>query len=393
MAREQRTGAKDQDPSRFDPWSGNRFGGARFFAASTLLHVGLLLLFATLSFTVVKTVEKINVKVVEPEAVGVQESEGANSLEDYAGLLEVARAPTRQAQRPAGPVIRDVRAPRVPAIGGIGPKLGAGPRVDLNAATLALGGGGGGGGAAGGVGTLGGGFGDYVGGLRKVGLDLALVIDTTESMQFVIDEVKRHATALVENLQRMVPTARIGVVAYRDKGDEYVTKWSDLSFKTDKLRSFIGNISAAGGGDWEEAVLDGVDAAVHELSWRKKSKKIIILIGGSPPHPEDVADLERLIKKFRDDGGSLSTIDVTDHLHLSFNRELWHSLYGNKPFVPPPKPEFYQQVTASYGELAKDGGGELVQLADDKKLIRDVLVLTFGSRWKVEMAKHLKELS
>ena len=99
------------------------------------------------------------------------------------------------------------------------------------------------------------------------------------------------------------------------------------------------------------------------------------------------------MRKFRQEGGSLSTIDVTDHLHLSFNRELWHSLHGNAPFKPPPKPEFYQQVTAIYGGLAKDGGGELVQLDDDKKLIRDVLVLTFGSRWKTEMAKHLKELS
>jgi hypothetical protein len=390
MARAQQTGTEGEDPSRFDPWSGHHFGGARFFAASTIIHVGLLVLFATISFTVYRTVEKIEVKIVEPEQVGVEESQGAASLEDYAGLLEVAKAPTRQAQRPAGPVVRDVRAPRMPSLGGIGPKLGTAPTTDVSSATLALGGGVGGGG----VGTLGGGFGDYVGGLRKVGLDLALVIDTTESMQFVIDEVKAHATALVENLQRMVPTARIGVVVYRDQGDEYVTKWSDLSFKTEKLRAFISNIRAAGGGDWEEAVLDGVDAAVHELSWRKKSKKIIVLIGGSPPHPEDVAPLGRLVKKFRDDGGSLSTIDVTDHLHLSFNRELWHSLYGNnKPFEPPPKPEFYKQVAATYGELAKDGGGELVELSDDKTLIRDVLVLTFGSRWKVEMAKHLKELS
>ena len=191
----------------------------------------------------------------------------------------------------------------------------------------------------------------------------------------------------------MVPTARIGVVVYRDQGDEYVVKWSDLSFKTEKLRSFISNITAAGGGDWEEAVLEGVDAAIHELNWRKKSKKIIVLIGGSPPHPDDVKPLEQMVRKFRQDGGSLSTVDVTDYLHLSFNRELWHSLYGDKPFVPPPKPDFYKQVTDVYGDLAKDGGGELIQLADDKKLIRDVLVLTFGSRWQVEMAKHLKELS
>jgi hypothetical protein len=197
----------------------------------------------------------------------------------------------------------------------------------------------------------------------------------------------------VENLQRLVPTARIGVVVYRDHGDEYVTKWSDLSFKTDKLRSFISHITAEGGGDWEEAVLEGVDSAIHELSWRKKSKKIIIVIGGSPPHPQDVQPLEQLVRQFHNDGGSLSTVDVTDYLHLEFNRQLWHSLYGNKPFEPPPKPDFYKDVTAVYGTLAKDGGGELIELADDKKLIRDVLVLTFGSRWQVEMAKHLKELS
>ena len=389
MSGERPSDADDKDASRFDPWSSSSaYGGARFFAVSTLVHVGILLLLATISFTVIKTVEKINVKIVD-ETVGTEESEGAPSMEDDAGLLDVTRAPRRQAARPAGPVVRDVRAPRVPSLGGIGPKLGRGPAIDVSSASLSLGGGGG----SGGIGGLGGGFGDYVGGLRKVGLDLVLVIDTTESMQFVIDEVKANATRLVESIQHMVPTSRVGVVVYRDKGDEYVVKWSDLSFKTDKLRSFIGNITASGGGDWEEAVLDGVDAAVHELSWRKKSKKIIVLIGGSPPHPEDVQPLESLVRKFRADGGSLSTIDVTDHLHLAFNRELWKSLHGNAPFQAPAKPAFYGQVTKVYGDLARDGGGDLVQLADDKALIRDVLVLTFGSRWKVEMAQHLKELS
>jgi hypothetical protein len=378
---EERPPGAEPDPSRFDPWSGNQYGGARFFAVSTAAHVVLLLILAGISLTVIRTVEKINVKI---EEVGV-EAEGAPSLEDYAGLLEVTRAPRRDAQRPQGPVVRNVRAPQVPSLASIGPKLGRGPTVDLNTAALSLGGGG--------VGGLGGSFGDYVGGLRKVGLDLVLVIDTTESMQFVIDEVKQHAAALVRSIQRMVPTSRIGIVVYRDQGDEYVVKWSDLSFKTDKLTSFIATITASGGGDWEEAVLEGVDAAVNELSWRKKSKKIIILIGGSPPHPEDVQPLETLVGEFRRDGGTLSTIDVTDHLHLSFNRALWKSLHGNKPFQAPPKPEFYQQVTGVYGDLAKDGGGDLVRLDDDKKLIRDVLILTFGSRWKVEMAQHLKELS
>jgi hypothetical protein len=375
---------QELDPARYDPWSGQRFAGVQWFAASGVIHAALLVLLATVTLTVIRKTELIPVKVVEPE-IGPEEFDGAPSLEDLAGLLEVAPAPRRQASRPRGPVVRNVRAPQMPKIGGIGPKLGRGPKVDLNASNLALG--------SGGVGGLGGNFGDYVGGLRKVGLDLVLVIDTTESMQFVIGEVKERLAALVAAIQRMVPTSRVGIVVYRDQGDEYVVKWSDLSFRTDKLQGFLSNITAKGGGDWEEAVLDGLDAAVNELTWRKKSKKIIVLVGGSPPHPEDVEATQAIVREFRASGGNLSAIDVTKHLHLEFNKALWRSLYPDKPFVAPEMPDFYRQVSEVYTTLAKEGGGELVQLAEEKKLIRDVIVLTFGSRWKIEMAKFMKELS
>jgi hypothetical protein len=371
------------DPAQFDPWSGKHFGGVRWIAASTLIHVGALVALATISLTVMRTVEKIEVKIVDE--VGVEEAYGAPSLEDLAGLLDVAPAPQRSAERPRGPVVRHLRAPTVPKIGGIGPKLGRGPKIDAVASNLSLG--------SGAVGGLGGSFGDYVGGLRKVGLDLVLVIDSTRSMQFVIDEVKQRLTNLVTAIQRMVPTSRIGIVVYRDQGDEYVVKWSDLSFRTEKLRSFLSDITASGGGDWEEAVFDGLDAAVNELTWRKKSRKIIVLVGGSPPHPEDLDPTHELVAAFRKEGGFLSAIDVTERLHVEFNKTLWRSLHGDKPFVAGEKPDFYQQVTDTYGDLAEEGGGELIQLTDDKKLIRDVLVLTFGSRWKIEMAKYLKELS
>ena len=97
MAAEDQRGTDEQDPTRFDPWSGHHFGGTRFFAASTVIHVLLLVVLGTLSFTVFKTLEKINVKIVDE--VGLEETDGEPSLEDYAGLLEVAKAPTRQAQR------------------------------------------------------------------------------------------------------------------------------------------------------------------------------------------------------------------------------------------------------------------------------------------------------
>ena len=170
---------------RHDPWSGNSRRPRRFFAASTAIHVGLLVLFATLTVTVVKTVEKIDVRIVDQ--VGVEESGGADSLEDFAGLLNVAQAPRRDAgaaarsagaqrARPAGAEDRRHRSEARPRTGG------RRRRVDQPVAS-----------ASNGIGGLGGNFGDYVGGLRKVGLDLVLVIDTTESMQFVIDEVKARA--------------------------------------------------------------------------------------------------------------------------------------------------------------------------------------------------------
>src|SRR5262249_36613054 len=157
------------------------------------------------------------------------------------------------------------------------------------------------------VGGLGGGFGDYVGGLRKVGLDVALVIDTTDSMQFVIDDVKKQLSQLVAAIQGMVPTSRIGVVVYRDKGDEYVVKWSDLSFHTEKLRDFLSHTNADGGGDFEEAVKEALESAVNDLKWRKESKKIIILVGGSPPHPWDVDDVHKIVRDFHRRGGYIST--------------------------------------------------------------------------------------
>jgi len=376
-----------QDPARFDPWSGRRFANASWFAASTVIHVVLLFVLATVSLTVLRKVEQVRVKIVdEPETI--DDWDGANSLQDIPGVLDVQAAPRRVA-RPGGPgpVVRNIRAPEMPKIGGFGPKLGRGPIIDASSAPLSFGSG------AGGIGGLGGGFGDYVGGLRRSGLDLVLVIDTTESMQFVIDEVKQRAQALVTAIQRMVPTSRIGVVVYRDHGDEYVVKWVDLSFRTEKLRDFLANIKAAGGGDWEEAVLEGLDAAINEMSWRKKSKRIIILIGGSPPHPQDMNQVTDVVEKFHADGGSLSAIDVTHELHEQFDRFMWKSLHGSQPYEPSPLPAFYQQVAQTYGVIAKDGGGDLVLLENDKKLIRDVLMLTFGSRWKVEMAKYLNELS
>jgi hypothetical protein len=244
------------------------------------------------------------------------------------------------------------------------------------------------------IGGIGGGFGDYVGGLRKVGLDVALVIDATDSMQFVIDSVKARLIKLITSLHAMVPTSRIGIVAYRDKGDEFVTKWVDLSFSTGKLQDFLTNLRAGGGGDWPEAVYDGLGAAVSDLNWRKKSKRIIILVPGSPPHPETVSNVLHLAQNFQAQGGALSVVDLADKMHEDFERALRRHNEGmtNVEFKPSPLPAFYQEFRNTMASIAQAGGGDFIPLTEDKALTREIIVMTFGSRWQTEMAKYLRDL-
>ena len=117
-------------------------------------------------------------------------------------------------------------------------------------------------------------------------------------------------------------TARIGAVAFRDRDDgktataprrseDFVVKWSDLTFNGKKVGTFLDGIVAEGGGDWEEAVKDGLETAMRQLKWRADAKKVIILVGSSPPHEQDLATIKRLVGDWRARGGVISTIDVS----------------------------------------------------------------------------------
>jgi hypothetical protein len=360
------------------------------FLFSTAFHAAILLLFATVSVTVVQQVQKIKVKILEPPAA-LEESavEGAPSLADIAGELRPKITQPRTAGSVAGPSggpkVANVRAPDMPRIG-VGPSIGAQPgSLDI---PLSLGGSG----LAGSGGPGGGGFGDMLGGLRKVGVDLVLLIDTTNSMQSVIDDVKNQARAFIANLQQMVPASRVAVVAYRDKGDEYVTKWVDFSFKTEKVQSFVANLRSDGGGDYPEAVYEAVDAAMTELSWRKTSRRILIIIGSSPPHAETMPALLKLVRDLKEKNGAIGAIDVTKRLHDEYERADWVAHGSVGAFVPTPMPGFYKDVSDTYSAITGQGGGELMALGEDKSLLRQVMILSFGTRWRVEMAKFMGKL-
>lgn len=119
-------------------------------------------------------------------------------------------------------------------------------------------------------------------------LDLAFLIDTTGSMGGEIEMVKKKTKDLVAKLAsgKPAPIVRVGLVAFRDRGDDYVTKVFPFSDNIDKVVKDITALSANGGGDTPEAVNQGLHAALNELSWTKdkKASKLLFLIGDAAPH-------------------------------------------------------------------------------------------------------------
>jgi hypothetical protein len=277
--------------------------------------------------------------------------------------------------------------------------LGSGVDLGSRFASAGAGVGGFGGGGGGGFGvSLGTSFGRYVSSLRQVGLDVALVVDATGSMQNVIDEMKRRLVDLTTTMQRLVPTARIGAIAFRDRADDkvataprksedFLVRWTDLTFNGKKVQTFLGSIVAEGGGDYEEAVKDGLDAAMRQLKWRADAKKVIILVGSSPPHETDTAAIRKMVDDWQARGGVVSTIDVSELLHAEHERKLHRWLHGEELQEVSPLPDFYKQVQASFTDIAREGGGQMIAMDQSETLVRHLLTLTFGPKWQKDVAR------
>ncbi|MFN8552488.1 MAG: vWA domain-containing protein [Candidatus Obscuribacterales bacterium] len=119
-------------------------------------------------------------------------------------------------------------------------------------------------------------------------MDLAFCIDTTGSMQHEIDMVKNKTKELVAKLStgKPAPVVRIGLVAFRDRGDEYVTKVFPFSDNIDQVVKDISGLKAAGGGDGPESVNEGLHVALNNLEWSKEkdTARLLFLIGDAGPH-------------------------------------------------------------------------------------------------------------
>jgi Mg-chelatase subunit ChlD len=127
----------------------------------------------------------------------------------------------------------------------------------------------------------------------KPQIEVCFVLDTTGSMGGLIEGAKQKVWSIANDMIRAKPTPeiRLGLVAYRDRGDEYVTKTFDLTNDIDAIYGHLRSFQAAGGGDEPESVNEALQDAVRKMSWSQDRQvlKIIFLVGDAPPHM-DYAD-------------------------------------------------------------------------------------------------------
>jgi hypothetical protein len=241
----------------------------------------------------------------------------------------------------------------------------------------------GGGNASGGIGS----FQEYVGGLRQAGLDVVFVIDATGSMGWLIADVKDRVRALADWIRDLVPVTRFGVVAYRDDDDpEFLVRVQPLTLRIDRVHDFLDRLEARGGGDTPEGVVAGIEAAIARTGFRADSRRVILVVGDAPPHPEEMQKGLAAAREFARTGGTLSVLDVS----YDANPQLVAARLGKRveelTLVQP------RGVMPELREFAGAGAGDAATLSGDQRVVRQLAVLIFGQSWEADVRPMLGDL-
>jgi Mg-chelatase subunit ChlD len=137
---------------------------------------------------------------------------------------------------------------------------------------------------------------DTVAAVTAKRVEVVFVLDTTGSMGGLIHAAKEKIWSIASTLAQaqQAPEISMGLVAYRDRGDAYVTRVVDLDRDLDSMYAKLMDFSADGGGDGPEAVNEALDAAINRISWSQDQStyRVVFLVGDAPPHMDYQDDVK-----------------------------------------------------------------------------------------------------
>jgi hypothetical protein len=145
------------------------------------------------------------------------------------------------------------------------------------------------------------------------------------------------------------------LVAYRDRGDQYITQVLPLTEDLDKVYSTLMDYQAEGGGDEAENVRRALAQGVANAGWSQPSSnhaQILFLVGDAPPHD------------YLDEPDTLTTADVAVQQGIIVNtiqcgtsattKQVWEAIA--------------QRGQGQYFLIPQDGGVQTISTPFDEEL-------------------------
>lgn len=201
--------------------------------------------------------------------------------------------------------------------------------------------------------------------LRDAGLDVAIVLDTTGSMQPAIDTARDAIADVVALLANVAPKLRLGLVEYKDHGDlgDGAQVLVPLSRGDKAVHDKLARIVAGGGGDVPEAVDKGIEFALgNEMNWNKEANRLLLVIGDAPPHAETMPALLEMVKRAHDEpfakapkAGKPEAPRTGAPIKSNSKGEPLRPFITSTIYTAP-------EAKKTFDEIAKAGGGASVQL-------------------------------
>ena len=191
----------------------------------------------------------------------------------------------------------------------------------------------------------------------KPQIEVVFCLDTTGSMGGLIEGAKQKIWSISNQIAggKPTPELKIGLVAYRDRGDAYITKVIELTDDLDAIHGKLREFQAAGGNDTPESVNQALDDAVNKVKWStdKKTLRIIFLVGDAPPHMDYKDDVKypATCKKACEKGIIINTIQCGADGECAKH---WK--------------EICKLAEGSYAQIAQTGGVVAVATPFDKEL-------------------------
>ncbi len=228
-------------------------------------------------------------------------------------------------------------------------------------------------------------------------IEVVFVLDTTSSMSGLIQAAKEKIWSIATTMASAQenPDIKMGLVAFRDRGDAYITRVFDLSNDLDTMYASLMDFRAQGGGDGPESVNQALYDAIHKISWSKDSNvyKVAFLVGDAPPHMDYPNDVKYpvTLAAAADKGIIVNAIQSGEH---QFTRPAWqeiaalgHGEYlqvadsGNAVAVSTP---FDEKLSALAAELE----GTRLYFGDEEAKIAQKSKLDANARLRKELSKQ-----